>query len=303
MKTLFLKDLFSYLLRLLKKAAPATLLVFIVLLYPLAYLYTNVWCRYFPLTSLSLSVSVLALLAAVHTVVFLICCATALQEDLPEYYRNLIKGRFHGFSRRTLLMHGIWSLTEDHDYQTALTDFKSLEDTDPDEHEIGVLGFYSAICYTGLGYHVHAANSAVRAVKAGVAEKEALLLAARGYANAGSYDQAREFYDVLCEIAEESYSYPTVFFEAGDVCIKGNRPEEAEAFFRRSIKNGLSVASSEGGMALACLMQKKSDEAVGWYRLALLNRIPDPDGFRAICTQICKACGLSPDHLDNALKG
>ena len=55
-------------------------------------------------------------------------------------------------------------------------------------------------------------------------------------------------------------------------------------------------------MALACLMQNRRDEACDWYRLALLSRIEDDDGYKEFAAQICRALGLPEDYLDAHLR-
>ena len=302
MKKLFLKDLFSYWLVVHKKASAVALPVFCALLYPVSLVYFRVWGAKYAPGVLSCALCFFIVLIAVQLVCAVFFISRGFSDELSDFDKELISGKFPGITERTLVVHGVLALTADQDYQTALNDFKALEDMDLSEREKGVVGFYSAVCYTGLGFAVHAANSAVKAVKAGVAEPESLLLAARGYANAGNYDQSRECYDVLCDIAAESFSFPTAFCEAGDVCIKSGRGEDAYRYFHRSLEYGLSVAASQGGLALACLMKGNIDEAVGWYRLALLSRMPDPDNYRIVCEQVCRASGLDPDTLDNALK-
>ena len=304
MKKLFLKDLFSYIFIVHKKAAILTLPVFCLLAYPAARLYLHLFGYVYVPESVGFVAYFLAVLlviqlvlSSVYTVQFIVS-----NEDLSEFDKSLLSGKFRGPAVRTLIYHSLSEINDKHDYQSALNDLKALEDTELSEIEQGVVGFYSAVCYTGLGYPVHAANSAVRAVKAGVAEPESLMLAARGYAGAGNYEQSRECYDVLCDIAAESFSFPTAFCEAGDVCLKSGKGEDAYRFFHRSLEYGLSVAAAQGGLALACILKGNIDEAVGWYRLALLSRIPDPDDYRIVCEQVCRASGLAPDVLDKALR-
>ena len=188
------------------------------------------------------------------------------------------------------------------DYNAALNGFHKLsEDIDRlTQDEQGVLYFYYALCYSRMDYSVNAAEYAVKAAECGKSRSDSLLMAARAYAKMNSYEEAEKYYEQLVELSLGGYMLTFVFNEAADVYIKDNRPDDAERMYHISLDNGLYVNEAQGGMAICSIMKGNAKEAAAWYRTALINNIPDPDGFALRCENMCRVYGLDKDMLINA---
>lgn len=84
--------------------------------------------------------------------------------------------------------------------------------------------------------------------------------------------------------------------------LSANLPEKSRYYFEKSIEYGLDPITSQGGLALASLLEGKEDEACERYRLALIARIGDMEGFKSYCAQICTAGGYPENFFEEHLR-
>ncbi|MCR5807677.1 MAG: tetratricopeptide repeat protein [Oscillospiraceae bacterium] len=237
-----------------------------------------------------------------------VCLAAEVLSKKEERYpfltdaeNKLIGDAFKSGTRRKVFYNAAEALSK-YDYSTALNGFHELsEDIDKlTQDEKGVLYFYYALCYSRMDYSVNAAEYAVKAAECGKARSDSLLMAARAYAKMTNFEDAENCYEQLVKIALDGYMLPFVFNEAADIYIKDNKPEDAERMYHISLDHGLYVNEAQGGMAICSIMKKNAEDAAAWYRTALINNVPDPDGFALRCENMCKLYGLDKDILINA---
>lgn len=220
---------------------------------------------------------------------------------VSDYDRTVIGGCFAAGRKRQLFFNGLKNLREG-EYNDAIELFREVKGIALSEEEQGVLGFYTSICYSRMGYPTNAGHAAAIAVEKDVRTPESLLMAARCFSAAGSTSSAEDYYRRLLPLAEDMNMFPFVYNEMGRLFVTANKPEDAKQCFGKAIKNGLDPVTAQAGMALACLIADEIDEACEWYRLALISRIPDSIGFKEYCGQICTAHGYAEDYLDTHLR-
>ncbi|MDE7294521.1 MAG: hypothetical protein K2N72_08875 [Oscillospiraceae bacterium] len=222
------------------------------------------------------------------------------ENQLPSYDVRIIQQNFpftmwnRLYSAVSLIHRG-----EDSEALDMLGDIKGAGLT---ERQKAVTGFYQSVCYSRMGYPTNAGRCAAEAADNNICVPESMLMAARSFAMAGNFSQSEEYYEKLIPISEEQRVYPFIYNEMGKVYLSSQKGDKAEKAFERALEIGFSSPNAQGGMALACLMQNRRDEACDWYRLALLSRIEDDDGYKEFAAQICRALGLPEDYLDAHLR-
>lgn len=184
----------------------------------------------------------------------------------------------------------------------ALDMLGSIKEFDLTERQKAVTGFYQSVCYSRMGYPTNAGRCAAEAADNDICVPESMLMAARSFALAGNLSQSEEYYEKLIPISEQQRVYPFIYNEMGKVYLSAQKGDKAEKAFERALEIGFCSSVAQGGMALACLMQNRSEEACDWYRLALLARIEDDDGYKEFASQVCRALGLPDDFLDAHLR-
>lgn len=221
---------------------------------------------------------------------------------LSEYDCKLIEDSFNYGRKKKFFFLALGAMFEHNDCQSADQCFQKLSEMKLNDRENGILSFYRSICSNRLGFYTHSARYAAQAAEKRIGIPESYLLAARSYANAAQYEEAEIWYRKTYDHSVRNYTFPFIFNEFGNMYLKAQKPELAEEQFRTSIDNGLYPAESMGGLARCCIMQKRDQEALGWFRCALINQIPDPDGFFRQCETACIAAGLDKDHFINAAR-
>lgn len=244
----------------------------------------------------------LAVLAVIQllTAAGLLCPLSRYFIGMPSYDTELIK-KYFPFYQWNRVYDAVSMIHHGEDSE-ALELLGELKDSAGGELSVAAVGFYQAICYNRMGYPTNAGRCAAEAADKGICLPESMLMAARNFYMAGSLSQAREYYEKLLPLSDENRVYPFVYNELGRVYLSSDMGEEAEKAFGKSLEIGFSPTVAEGGLALACLLQKRFDEAGDWYRLALMSRIEDDDGFKEFAAQVCRACGLEEDFLDVHLR-
>lgn len=244
-----------------------------------------------------------AVMLIIGTIILLTGGFRSVRSDaaLSSYDKELISGGFRAGLKRKVLISAVEKLREG-EFNDALEIFRDLKDESLTDSEQGVLSFYTAICYNHMGYPTNAGHAAAEAAEKETCLPDSLLMAARNFSLAGSRGTAEEYYERLLPIAEEKLIFPFIYNEMGKVYIADSKPEKARYSFGKAMENGLDPVTAQGGMALACLMEKKTDEACEWYRLALISGISDPEGFKRYCGQICTAHGYPEDFLETHLR-
>lgn len=221
---------------------------------------------------------------------------------LSDYDKSVIGNAFTHGSKRSDFYKALELLLAYNEYNEALDIFRDLKNQKLTDSEQGVLGFYTSICYSRMGYPTNAAQCAAIAVEKDIHLPESLLMAARNYSLAASYSSAAEYYERLVPIAEDKNIFPFIFNETGRMYLSAFKPEKSRRFFEKSLEYGLDPATSQGGLAIASLLEGKEDEACERYRLALISRIGDAEGFKAYCSQICTANGYPENFFEEHLR-
>ncbi|MCM1522969.1 MAG: hypothetical protein NC120_00775 [Ruminococcus sp.] len=224
-----------------------------------------------------------------------------LSEFVTAYDTVVIGSCFRFGSKRNIFYAGLKSLWEG-DLNSALDDFRELKSAPLSDREQGVLGFYTAICYNRMGYPTNAGMSAAVAVEKKIRLPESLLMAARSFSLAANYSVAAEYYTQLLPIAEEHEIFPTIYNEMGRMYLSANMLEESRRSFEASLDNGYDPVTAQGGLAIVSLLEGNEDQACELYRLALIARIPDVNGYKEYCAQICAANGYPENFFEEHLR-
>lgn len=222
-------------------------------------------------------------------------------EFVSDYDREVIGRAFASGEKKRLFFQG-FELFRNDENEDALECFRELCNKNLTDNEQGVLAFYTAICYNRLGFSTNAAHQAVTAADKGVSTAEALLMAARSFNMSASYSSAAEIYERLLPIAEERGIFPFLYNEMGKMYLSANDPAHSREAFEKAAQYGLDPVTAQGGLALVSLLEGKEDEACERYRLALIARINDTEGYKDYCAQICTANGYPENFFEEHLK-
>lgn len=251
----------------------------------------------------------------VITGVVIICLSAAVQipevlsmfipgsrsDFVSDYDREVIGKAFASGEKKRLFFEG-FELFRNDENEDALEYFRELCSKNLTDREQGVLAFYTAICYNRLGFSTNAAHQAVTAADKGVSTAESLLMAARSFNMSASYSSAAEIYERLLPIAEERGIFPFLYNEMGKMYLSANDPVHSREAFDKAVEYGLDPVTAHGGLALVSLLEGKEDEACERYRLALIARINDTEGYKDYCAQICAANGYPENFFEEHLK-
>ena len=251
----------------------------------------------------------------VITGVVIICLSAAVQipevlsmfipgsrsDFVSDYDREVIGKAFASGEKKRLFFEG-FELFRNDENEDALEYFRELCSKNLTDREQGVLAFYTAICYNRLGFSTNAAHQAVTAADKGVSTAEALLMAARSFNMSASYSSAAAIYERLLPIAEERGIFPFLYNEMGKMYLSANDPVHSREAFDKAVEYGLDPVTAHGGLALVSLLEGKEDEACERYRLALIARINDTEGYKDYCAQICAANGYPENFFEEHLK-
>lgn len=222
-------------------------------------------------------------------------------EFVSDYDREVIGKAFASGEKKRLFYQG-FELFRNDENEDALEYFRELCNKNLTDREQGVLAFYTAICYNRLGFSTNAAHQAVTAADKGVSTAEALLMAARSFNMSASYSSAAEIYERLLPIAEERGIFPFLYNEMGKMYLSANDSIHSREAFDKAVEYGLDPVTAHGGLALVSLLEGKEDEACERYRLALIARINDTEGYKDYCAQICAANGYPENFFEEHLK-
>lgn len=221
---------------------------------------------------------------------------------VSDYDREVIGKAFASGEKKRLFYQG-FELFRNDENEDALEYFRELCNKDSlTDREQGVLAFYTAICYNRLGFSTNAAHQAVTAADKGIQVAESLLMAARSFNMSASYSSAAEVYERLLPIAEQRGIFPFLYNEIGKMYLSANDPVHSREAFDKAVEYGLDPVTAHGGLALVSLLEGKEDEACERYRLALIARINDTEGYRDYCAQICTANGYPENFFEEHLK-
>lgn len=240
--------------------------------------------------------------AVVQVIVVISKLIPGIKSDfVSDYDREVIGKAFASGEKKHLFYQG-FELFRNDENEDALEYFRELCNKKLTDREQGVLAFYTAICYNRLGFSTNAAHQAVTAADKGVSTAESLLMAARSFNMSASYSSAAEIYERLLPIAEERGIFPFLYNEMGKMYLSANDPVHSREAFDKAAQYGLDPVTAQGGLALVSLLEGKEDEACERYRLALIARINDTEGYKDYCAQICAANGYPENFFEEHLK-
>ncbi len=245
-------------------------------------------------------ICVIAASFAVSGIVFILTGSGRREEIVSDYDRKIIGNCFRMGAKAEVYSSAL-RLLKDGEFSEALEGFSQLKDKNLNSAEIGVLNFYLSICYGHMGYSTNAAHCAAKAAAAEIGLPDSHIMAARNFVNSGSYSEAEGHYEKLIDIADNSMDYPYIYIEAGRMYIMAQKPDKAKECFEKSTAIGFNTADAHGGMALVSLLENKADEACEWYRLALLCRVSDAEGYKKYCGQVCTCLGYPENYLETRL--
>ena len=240
--------------------------------------------------------------AIVQLIVVISRLIPGIKSDFVSDYDREVIGRAFSSGEKKRLFYEGFELFRNDESEDALEYFRELCSKDLTDREKGVLAFYTAICYNRLGFSTNAAHQAVIAADNDVQTAESLLMAARSFNMSASYSSAAEIYERLLPIAEERGIFPFLYNEMGKMYLSANDPVHSRKAFNKAVEYGLDPVTAHGGLALVSLLEGKEDEACERYRLALIARINDTEGYKDYCAQICTANGYPENFFEEHLK-
>ncbi|MGN1101536.1 MAG: tetratricopeptide repeat protein [Huintestinicola sp.] len=240
--------------------------------------------------------------AIVQLIVVISKLIPGIKSDFVSDYDREVIGRAFSSGEKKRLFYEGFELFRNDEIEDALEYFRELCSKDLTDREKGVLAFYTAICYNRLGFSTNAAHQAVIAADNDVQTAESLLMAARSFNMSASYSSAAEIYERLLPIAEERGIFPFLYNEMGKMYLSANDPINSRKAFDKAVEYGLDPVTAHGGLALVSLLEGKEDEACERYRLALIARINDTEGYKDYCAQICTANGYPENFFEEHLK-
>lgn len=220
---------------------------------------------------------------------------------VSDYDRIVIGRAFSCGSKKRRFFYAFEMFREE-EFSDALDIFRELKDEKLTEREEGVLAFYTSVCYSRMGYSTNAAGCAALAAEKNVQLPESLLMAARDYSISASFARAGEYYERLLPIAEERRLFPFIYNEMGRMYLSANEPKKSRACFEKAVENGFDPITAQGGLAIVSLLEGKEDEACERYRLAIIAKIGDVDGYKDYCAQICTANGYPENFFEEHLR-
>lgn len=229
------------------------------------------------------------------TVILAVVAAIIDTEISPDryarYYTSVIGKTFRGLDRASFQFRkGVRLLCERH-YAAALDTLLGVEDYQLSDREKAVLFFFTGTCYRNMGYPTNSARYFVESLASGMCHPDAELGAARGYAAAGSVNEAKEFYDKLFEKNYHKLYYPFLYTDLGMMYLKAELPDEAIGCFRQGIDENMDVHSAYGGIAAAYLVKKDVRTSLEYFRRVAVSNMADFEGFIVYYINIAKTHG------------
>lgn len=225
----------------------------------------------------------LKLLFSCYATAFVTSCIVdyrALIHAAARHDAHLIGHHFSGF--RTvdkLFCAGMEEYAADHIRQ-ALDCFLEVQaDFTLTAGETGVLCFYLGRCYQILQCPSNAITYYQKARENGFSKPFSMLFEARSCTESGDFENAFRLFQALIDNDPPKEFY-FLYTDVGYLFLRQKKPEEAEAWFQRSIELKQNYAFALSGMAIAALQKGDFPAAQDYHYKALINRLENAANFR-----------------------
>ncbi len=221
---------------------------------------------------------------ALSCIMTLIRDHTILMESIHRIHAELIGNTFGGFRRCDRIFSKAMQCYYAHQYRDALEYYLVIREESLTERENAVCSYYIGRCYHHMGCAGHARQYYETALAQGFDRNHALLFLARSSAECGDLDAAMTYYQPLLD--EPPIAFPFLYTDVGFAYLRQKHPNEAMHWFQISIEKGANYAMALGGMAVACLYLRKTEESRVYYHKALLFHIEEAAYFKRFYADI-----------------
>lgn len=166
----------------------------------------------------------------------------------------------------------------------SLEGFRDLLDEPLSREERGIVEFYLARTYQLTGCPSNAVQHYEESLACGFESGYRTLFHARSQMEAGMFEDAFATYQLLLE--KPIRGVTCIYTDIGMLFLRARNGEKAAQWFEASIERGENYPFALGGCALAQLLLGNEEKSKEYYEQALLNRMPDPEGFREFYEEI-----------------
>lgn len=214
-----------------------------------------------------------------------------------RYDSELIGMNFMGFGRQNRIFDKSVEALLNGGPAAALAGLKKIEEEylhKLTDYEKALLFFYIARSYDEMFFFPNAIRYYEKSKDAGFAHDILELMYARCLGSNGDTRQALAQYDKILSASDNIYA-PYVRTDIGRMYMKQNDAEMALKWYDEAIEKHENYAVALGEAAVAHTMLHHFDKGEELYRAALLNNIPDTNGYTAYYKKI-QAAALSESH-------
>lgn len=211
-----------------------------------------------------------------------------------KYDGNIIGDNFNDLNKKSFAFSKAMDLLFAHDVKNALDKFISIKDLEITDDEKGVLDFYIGRCYQLMGYFSNASTYYENAVALNFHNDLMDIFNARCYGDMGEYDRSIQLYNEILSEGKNEYK-SVIRTDIGRMLLRANMPEKSLEWFEKAVELREDYPNALGGCAIACALLHKFDKGEEYYRKAILNNIPDSQGFTTYYKEV-QAVALTEEH-------
>lgn len=210
------------------------------------------------------------------------------------YDDDIIGKAFTGFGRKSVIFETALADFNKERYQQALDGFSAIEQGNfrLSDLETGVVNYYRGRCYQIMGFLPNAAKCYEKSTDSGFFAPYMPFFLARCYGGSGDTERALMMYSTLMEGDPPLSSLART--EAGHMYLKLNDGKNALIWFNEAIDRHENYAEALGGAAVAHTLLGDIQKGEELYKMALLNKIHDPEDFMSYFKQVQAAVMLEP---------
>lgn len=221
--------------------------------------------------------------------------------DFHKYDNELIGKNFIGFKKKDKLFSKALDMLFKRDLKNALDTFISIKEYELTESEKGVLSFYIARCYQIMGYTANALTNYENAESCGFSNDLVPIFKARCCGDMGELDRAVEMYK---EVLESGNQYSDIVrTDIGRMYLTENKAADALKWFSEAVERHEDYGNALGGCAIAYTLLHDFEKGEDFYRKAILNHVPDSQGFTSYYKEIQAASLLENKSATSSQKG
>ncbi len=256
----------------------------------------------FYISGQELDLSTLAALVALSHLMFSLC--GFLYEMTMRNFRierldlEIIGRTFSGMRRIDRMFCNALTMLSEENPVEALDLLLELEKAELTEQERMLVLFYTARCYQLTGYTANSIQRYHAAQALGMQNDYLFLFLGRSLTEGGEYEEAEACYQTLLQ--RETRSFFCVRTDLGMLFLRQRKGSMALRWFTESMNRHENYAFALGGCALSYLLLGDPEQSRTYYEKAILNQIPDLEGFQAYYQEVSEAVQQSEPEPERA---